>query len=240
MATLTPELPMQHESFADDLAGIPSFFIDPPGAAKRVHTKWFWVGALIVSAVVTVVIGVMSAPILQHVLEIAPIPQGRTPEQYQKGIEIGLMIQKILTYCSAILGAAFFAIMAATLLGMSSIMGVKAKFLELFNLVAGCNLIQVLAGIATLIIIKAKGEISTMAELQPPLGLDIFLPETANKMLLAFLGYFSIFNIWWCVMMILVFSAAFKVSKGKAFAAVAPLILIGLLWKIGTAAMQPR
>jgi len=80
-------------------------------------------------------------------------------------------------------------------------------------LVAGCGLIQALAAIAALIVLKGKGEVSTREELRPALGLDIFLPEGTNKFLSAFLGYFSVFEIWWIVMMVLIFAAAFRVSN---------------------------
>jgi hypothetical protein len=77
-----------------------------------------------------------------------------------------------------------------------------------------------------------------MAELRPALGLDIFLPEGTNKYATAFLGYFSIFEIWWIVMVVLVFSTSFRVSKGKAFAAVLPLVMVSILLRIGAAALQ--
>jgi hypothetical protein len=115
---------------------------------------------------------------------------------------------------------------------------VSARFLALFNLLAGCSVITMLAGIASFVILKAKGEVSTQAELRPPLGLDIFLPPDANKYAAAFLGYFSVFEMWWIVMMVLIFSAAFRVSKGKAFAIVAPLILLAILFRVVGAAFQ--
>jgi hypothetical protein len=149
-----------------------------------------------------------------------------------------MMIQRIAMFCTPIIAAAFLAIQAAILLGSSSIVGVKAKFLQLFNLVAGCSLIQVLSTVAAAIILKSKGEISNLAELRPALGLDIFLPEGANKMLAAFLGYFSVFEIWWIVMIVLIYSTAFRVGKGKAFVAVLPLIFLSLLFRLGGAAFQ--
>jgi hypothetical protein len=124
------------------------------------------------------------------------------------------------------------------LLGTSSVLSVGAKFRDLFNLAAGCGLIQSIAAIAAIVVLKSKGDISTMAELRPALGLDIFLPESANKFLVAFVGYFSVFEIWWIVMLLLIFSAAFRVSKAKALAAILPLVLINLLWRVGAAAFQ--
>jgi hypothetical protein len=177
-------------------------------------------------------------PIVRHVLEIAPIPDGVTPERYQRGIAIGMTIQKVAMFLAPVFAAVIFSIQAAVLLGASSVFSAGAKFRELFNLVAGCGLIQAIAAIAAIVVLKSKGEISSTAELRPALGLDIFLPESANKFLAAFLGYFSVFEIWWIVMLVLIFSAAFRVSKAKAAAVILPLVLLSLVWRIGAAVFQ--
>ena len=101
------------------------------------------------------------------------------------------------------------------MLGASAVFSVGQDFRELFNLVAGCGLIQAVAAIAAIIVLKSKGEISSTAELRPALGLDIFLPEGTSRFLVAFVGYFSVFEIWWIVMLLLIFSAAFRVCKAK-------------------------
>ena len=239
MATIVPELPAeQPESFGSDLAGMGSFFMDPAGAAKYVFRKWFWLGPLIVVGVVSLVTYYMTLPIIQHVLEVTPPPANTPPEQYQKGMEIGMMIQRIIALLMPVWIAAIYAVSALILFAMCSAMSVNAKFLWLFNLLAGCSLIQLLGGIAGFIIVKAKGEVSTMAELRPPLGFDIFMPEGTNKYAVALVGYFSIFEIWWIVMMVLVFSAAFRVSKGKAFAVISPLIILSILFRVVGAAFQ--
>src|SRR5579883_307299 len=239
MGTLAPELPASSgENFASDLAGMGSFFLDPPGAARRVHSKWFWIGPLIVFSIIALVASFIIMPIAQHVMEIAPLPPNTTPEQYQRGMSIGLTIVKVSMYLAPVWAAILFDIQAAILLGSSAVMTVKTGFRQLFNLVTGCSLIQALSSIAGVVILKAKGDISTQAELHPALGLDIFLPAGSNKFLAAFLGYFSVFEIWWIVMMVLIFAAAFKVSKGKAFAVVLPLVIVSLLFRFVGAAFQ--
>jgi Yip1 domain len=239
MATMVPELPAeQPESFASDLAGIGNFFFDPGAAAKYVYRKWFWVGPLILVGVVSFVVYYLMLPIIQHVVEITPAPANTPPEQYQKGLEIALMIQRVIAFLMPVFVAGLYAITALILFAMCSVVGVNAKFRQLLNLVAGCSVISMLAGIASLVILRAKGEISTQAELRPALGADIFMPEGANKYAVAFLGYFSVFEIWWIVMMVLILSAAFRVSKGKALAIILPLVLLGILFRVGGAAFQ--
>ena len=222
-----------HESFADDLAGIPSFLIDPQGSARRVHTKWFESREPTLPRA-----GIVLTPIAQHVMEIAPIPDGVDPAVYQQRLQQGFKFQSYAIYLAPITTAIIFALQAVVLFGVSQIFTVKATFRQMFNLIAGCSIIQLLSSIASVIILKTKGEISTMAELRPALGLDIFLPEGTNKFLMAFLGYFSIFEVWWMVMLVLIASAAFKVNKGKAAMIVAPLVLISLLFRVGAAVFQ--
>ena len=238
MATTVPGSSAESETLSDDLAGMGSFFIDPQGAARRVFHKWFWIGPLIIFSIVSVIASYLMLPMVQHVLEVSPIPAGASPEQYQRGMEIGMTVQRVSMYFSPVIVAVILALQALVIWATCSVLSVDVKFRWLFNLVAGCSLIQVLASIASLVILKGKGEISTMGELRPALGLDIFLHEGTNKYLMALLGYFSIFEIWWIVMMVLVFSAAFRVNKGKAFVAVLPLIGVSILLRIGGALFQ--
>ena len=239
MSTTVSGLPANRpETLADDIAGMGSFFIDPPGAAQRIFRKWFWLGPLVLISVVSTIAIYIRMPFMQHVMEVAPAAASLSPEQLQKNIGIAMTMQRVSMYLTPVLTGIFMAVQALILLGMCSVLAVNARFLSLFNLVAGCSLIQLLAAVASLIILKAKGEASTMAELSPPLGLDIFLSSGANKYLTAVVGFFSLFEIWWAVMMMLILCAAFRISKGKAFAIVLPLLLLGLAFRIVGAVFQ--
>ena len=223
------------ENAGSNIAGMGSFFIDPQGAAKRLFTKWFWVWPLLVFMLVSLVGNFVVTPIVQNVLTSQPVPAGVNPETYQRQIEVGMKVQRIAGIVFPVLMIAF---QALVLWGMASMVAVEAKYRQMLNLAAGCALIQALAAIAGVIILKAKGDISSMAELRPALGLDIFLPDSTNKVLLALVGYFSIFEIWWIVMMVLILCAAYRIGKAKAAAIVAPLVLISLVFRVVIAAFQ--
>ena len=82
MSTLAPELPGEERGgFGDDLAGMFSFYIDPPGAARRVHHKWFWVAPLLLVSVVSIITGIIRIPIVEHAMESMQMPGNATPEQ---------------------------------------------------------------------------------------------------------------------------------------------------------------
>lgn len=239
MSTLAPDLPLEpHESFTDDLAGMGSYFIDPEGAARRASHKWFWVGPLIVCSIIAIVTQLLRLPITQQVMETMPIPNGLSEAQWNKNLQISLMIQHIAVWCSPILVAVIYLIEAGILMAMASILAGSARFRTLFNIVAGCSLITSLEAIASVTVLKMKAPVSTVAELKPPLGLDIFVSEGSNKMLMGLLSYFTVFNLWWIVMMVLVLAAALRITKGKAFAILLPLIVLSLLLVIVGAAFQ--
>jgi hypothetical protein len=239
METVVPELPVPHpESFLSDITGMFNFLIDPKGAARYVHSKWFWVAPVILTSIIGIAAGIMMQPIVRHVLEVTAPPPNVSPEQYQRSMAIGIKISQVAVYLAPVLVLATVAIDALVLFAACSVMSVKASFRSLFNLAAGTSIITSLAALATAAVLVGKGEVSTQAELRPPLGLDIFMPEAANKFLVAFVGYFSVFELWWIVMTVLVISAAFKVDKGKAAMIVTPLVLLGLLARVGGAVFQ--
>lgn len=239
MATTAPGLPAdQSESFASDFLGMGSFLIDPAGAARRVPHKLFWVGPLIVVSIISLVVGLLMLPLMQHAMEGMAVPPNANPEQFQKGIAMSLKFQHVAVYATPIIVAAMMAIQALVIWGTALILAVQATFRSIFNLVAGCSLINALASVAAVVILRAKGGASSPAELRPPLGLDIFLGEETNKVLLALVGYFSVFEIWWIVMMMLTFSLAFRVSKGKALTAVAPIVILEIALRLLGAVFQ--
>ena len=240
MSTLAPDLPLEpRESFADDLAGMGSYFIDPEGAAKRATHKWFWLGPLIVVSIVAIITQLVRLPITQQVMETMAPPNGMSDAQWAKQSQISLAFQHVFVWLSPVVVAIFYLIETGILLAMASILAGNAKFRTILNIVAGCSLIASLEAIASVVVLKMKAPVSTIAELKPPLGLDIFLSEGSNKFLMGFLSYFTVFNIWYVVMMILVLSAALRISKGKAFAIVLPWIVLTLLFIMVGAAFTP-
>lgn len=241
MATMAPGVPDENRgTLLSDLSGMGNFFIDPAGAARCVFHKWFWVGPIVIMSIVAMLIQAQMIPLVQHVMEVAPLPPNTDPAQYQKGMQMAITIQHFVLYAMPLFILLILAIQAGLVTGTASLLSVKTKFLYVFNLICGVSLIGSLGGIATAIIVRAKGDPSSMAELKPPLGLDIFLPEGTNKYLMAILGYFSVFQLWTIVMFVLIFSIAFKCRKGTAFMAYVPVIFLTLLFMLVGAAFTPK
>jgi hypothetical protein len=233
MTTATPEVPLgRSESFTDDLAAIPSFLIEPVAAARRLNRKWFWLGPLILFSVVSIIASSIMMPMARHVAENLPAPDGVDPDKFQQQMQIGLKIQQFAIYFAPITVAALYALQALILWATGAGLALRTNFRQMFNLIAGCSVIQMLAALAGVVIVKFKGEPSNMAGFRPAMGLDLFLPEDTNKFVAAAIGYFSVFEIWWIVMLVLIISAGFRVSKGKAFAVVVPLVILSICFRV--------
>lgn len=225
-------------SMADDVTGVIDFLIDAPGAARRLPRKFFWITPIVILSVVMIVVGILNLPLVQQAMANQSPPANVNPEQFQKQMGIGLMIQRIAMYLSPVLIMLSTAIYALIVMASCVVIDLKPKFLAMFNLMAGLSIIDALKVVAATIIIHMKGAPTGMADLQPPLGLDIFMPTGSSKVLVAFLGYLNVFQIWEIVMAVLIFAAAYRVSKSKAAVAVLPLFALGLILRLVGAMFQ--
>jgi hypothetical protein len=234
LPTAEPESPMS------DFGGMFNFFIDAQAAAKRLPRKWFWIAPLIFASIVLIVLGVLNMPLVQQAMMNQPPPPNMDPARYQHGMQVGMMIQKVAIFLSPVIMVVFWAIMALIVWATCSVISIQARFIELFNLMAGVSLITVLQAVVQAVILHAKGEPSGVADLQPAIGLDIFAPQGTNHVLVAFLGFVNVFEIWMIVMAVLIIAAAYRVSKGKAFIAILPLFALALLLKLVGAFFSPR
>lgn len=212
-----------------DFAGVFSFLMDPVGAAKRLPRKFFWIAPLVIVSIVYIVCGVLNFPLVQQAMMNQPPPPNASPEQFQRGMQIGLTIQKVALFFSPVIFLIMSALGALVILVGALVVGIKARFLELFNMSAGLAIIGALKVIATSVIIHAKGEPSSIADLKPPLGLDIFAPVGMSKVAVALLGFINIFDIWGFVMTVAILSIFYRVKVGRAVIATLPLYIILLL-----------
>ena len=145
---------------------------------------------------------------------------------------MAIRLQSVGIYLSPLIFLVISAVSALIILATASVLGLKARFLELFNLMAGLSLIGALKVIATTVIIHMRGEPSSIADLQPPLGLDIFAPAGMSKVAVAFLGFFNIFELWQFVMAVAIITVFYRSSVGKAVISVVPLFVIALLFSL--------
>lgn len=227
----------ENPSVGSGILGMFNAFVDPVGLAKAVKAKWFWLWPLIIMLIVFIVVGNLMLPYSLQLMDAKMAERGMPPEQLEnaknmahKFAPIGVIITPIFIVLFVMLGA-----WLVTVTG--SILGVRAKFRDVFSISMACTLIGCLQYIATYIVVRSKGdEIVNQEQLTPAFGLDIFVP--AHGIPLAILNFFSIFEIWSIVIFGLAVAALTGASKGKAFAAITPAWLVVLILRIVGAAFS--
>ncbi len=212
--------------------GMFNAFVDPAGLAKRVPAKLFWVWPVITVSLVFIVVGYLLQPFTMQLIDANMAHQNIPPERIETARNMGHMIGKATIVLTPIFVILFIMLGAWLVSLTASMVGVRTKFRDVFSLMAACSLISCLQYIATYIVLRSKGdEITTQDQMTPPFGLDILVPS-AHGMLLAFLNFFSIFEIWYLVILGLALAYLTGSSKGKAFAAITPAWALPLLFKL--------
>jgi hypothetical protein len=159
-------------------------------------------------------------------------------EQAERARHVTHMIYQFLPVASPVFIVLFLLLFAWLVSVMGSIAGVRAKFRDVFALLAACQLIQSLQAIATYVVLHAKGdEITSQEQLTPPFGLDIFL-QNIHGGLFALVHFFSIFEIWYLIVLTVALAALAKSTLGKAFFAIMPVWILSLLGQVVQAMMQ--
>jgi hypothetical protein len=226
-------------SVGDGLIGMLDAFVDPKGTAKRIPAPLSWLWPSILLVLIYAVVSFLLAPYAISFADAQIAQRGLPPEQMETARRLAHTISQITPVVTPVFVLLFLALFAWLVGVTGSIVGLRTKFRDVFSLMAACGLINALQSIATLIVVRAKGdEVTSQEQLTPPFGLDIFLPDIHGT-LLAAVNFFSIFELWYLVVFTIGYAALAKTSKGKAFFAISLTWIIPLLIKIGQAMLQP-
>jgi hypothetical protein len=199
--------------------------------AKAVKAKLFWLWPLIILSIIFIVFGYLMMPYTLQLGEVRLAQQNVPPERLENARNMTRTITQVFVYLVPVF-LVLFTMLGAWLVAVTgSIVGLRAKFRDIFSLMMATSLIAALQYIATYIVLRTKGdEITSQEQMTPAFGLDIFIP--AHGILLTLLNFFSIFQIWSLVMLALALASLAGSSKGKAFAAITPAWLIPLIFRI--------
>lgn len=225
-------------SVADGLVGMLNVFVDPAGAAKRIPAPLSWLWPVIALIIIYVVFGSLMLPYALALVDLRLSQQNASPEQVERAKNITHVVTQFSVALTPAIVIGIILLIAWLVTAMGSMAGLRAKFRDLFSLLAACSLIPALQYIATYIVIRAKGdEITSQEQLTPPFGLDIFF-QNVHGALLALLNYFSIFQIWYLIVLTIGLAYLGKSSKGKALFAITPAWLLPLVLRVVQAMLQ--
>jgi hypothetical protein len=230
-ATPAAPPPEPTASLKEGLLGLVNVYIDPASTARRVQLKWFWVYPLVVLSIVSIIVQLQLIPFTIQAMRVDP-PNGISGEQLDRMLSLTTTISTVTAYCIPIIILIFTAIAALLVMAVGAIVDARVRFQHLLSLLLTCGMISMLQYIAAVIVLKSKGldDIQSMHQLQVPLGLDIFI--NASGALGGVLNFFSIFMIWYIVILGLTYAHLAKVSKGKAFFAIIPAWLVPMLFAV--------
>jgi len=226
----------------DGLIGMLNAFVDPAGLAKRVPAPLSWLWPIITLSIIYIVFGYLMLPYTLALVDLRmsqQMSQNNAPvEQIERARSITHTITQFSVPATPLIVIGLLALFAWLVSAMASMAGLRAKFRDIFSLMSACALIPSLQYIATYIVVHAKGdEITVQEQLTPPFGLDIFLQDIHGA-LFALVNFFSIFEIWYLI--VLTFGLAYlgKSTKGKAFFAITPAWVLPLVLRIVQAMVQ--
>ena len=233
----------QSLTVGDGFIGMLNVFVDPAGAAKRIPAPLSWLWPLITLSIIYIVSGYLMLPYIMGLIDVRinqQISQQNTPaEQAERARTVAHAIYQFYPLAVPVIVILFILFFAWLISAMGSMAGLRAKFRDIFALLSACSLIPSLQAIATYIVLRAKGdEITSQDQLTPPFGLDIFL-QNIHGALLGLVNFFSIFEIWYLVVLTLALAYLGKSSKGKAFFAITPAWVLPLVIKVVQGMLQP-
>jgi hypothetical protein len=233
----------ENAGIATGLLGMFNAFVDPMGLAKRVKAKLFWLWPLITICGVYIVVGYLMLPYTMQLVDFSmqqrAAAQSIPSEQMEKARNMAHTISQFGITFTPVFVVGILALLAWLVTVTGSMVGLRAKFRDVFSLMAACSLINALQVIATYIVVRTKGdEIQSPEQLMAPFGADIFIQDVHGAML-GFLNFFSIFEIWYLVILGLALAYLTGSSKGKAFAAITPVWVIPLLLVVVRAKFSP-
>jgi len=223
-----PPSPPAAPGLGSRVLGMFNVFVDPDATARLIPYGWSWIPPLALSSIVIAFTSWLNIPIALEVMQRNP-PANMSTEQVARALPMISLTQKIAAAASPLIMTAILAIFAALLSAASVVLNIRSRYRDNFSLLAHAGLIGVLQQLAGFLVIRLKaGEIQSIQELRPSFGFDLLLAEGSNRLLQGVLSYFSIFTVWYIVMLALTFANLTGISKGKAFVATAPVWILSM------------
>ena len=225
-------MPEENMGISSGLIGMLNAFVDPAGTARRVPAKLFWVWPVITLSIIYGVFGYLMLPYTMQLVDIKMSQANIPPEKLESAKNTAHAFSQIGAPLTPVFVVLILMLLAWLVSVMGSMTGARAKFRDVFSLMSACALIRALQTIANYVVIRTKGdEIQSPEQLAAPFGLDILLQDVHGP-LLAVLNFFSIFEIWYIVILTFAYAYLTKSSKGKAFIAITPAWVLPLFFQV--------
>ena len=199
---------------------------DPAAVFQRVTEKPKFLMPFIGMSVVQIILGIVNMPFLKAAMQ-AQIAQAQVPAggpDPSSFAAIGLIFVPVGIAIALVLGAFVLWVLV-------SLVGGEGKFGTLLSVATYAAVPSViLLGIVGSVVLQLQGTqgISSPADMQPALGLDLLAPWTKG-FLGAVLKGINPFSIWGLVLTAIGVSTTHRLSKGSGYVVATVSLVIGLL-----------
>ena len=208
--------------------------LEPTAVFERVREKPKFLAPFLVVCVLQIVIGAINLPFTQaakHAMAASrPAAPAGAPDP-AKFAAIGLIFVPVGLVIAYVISAGLLWILTSVISG-------EAKFLSLLSVTTYASITGVLLAAAGVVVLRLRGidNVTSMADLQPALGLDLLVPE-AGKFLTAVLKSINPFTIWGLVLTAIGVTVTHKTGKGTGYTIATVSFLIGVLVAAGMASL---
>jgi hypothetical protein len=120
-----------------------------------------------------------------------------------------------------------------------TLVGAEASFPVLLSVATYVSVTGVLLQLARLavLMLRGSGAVASMDDLQPPLGLDLLVPE-AGRVATALLGQCNPFTVWGVVLTAIGIHVTQRTSKAAAYGVAAATFVLGCAFAAGAALLR--
>lgn len=204
-----------------------------PGAVfAAMREKPRILGALLAVMAVQVVVGVLSMPFVRTAMRAQM--QGQ-PDMQPEQVETAVQVAGVFGIIGPPIGILIMLLIATLLLWvLVSVVGGEAKFKHLFAVSLYALVPAILLQLVGIVILMLRGaeSVTSMQDLQPSLGLDLFVGRVADLGSFArtFLQTINPFGIWQLVLVAIGIERTHDVSRGAAYtASIVSFLIVALV-----------
>lgn len=170
--------------------------------------------------------------------QFAQAGRNMSQEDIDRAVRFSTAIAKGMMYVAPLVNIIFFAAVAGILLLGFRLFGGEGNFKQAFSVTLYSWMPMMIAGIAMLVILIARGNVGAEqlnSLVMSNLGFLVDMKE--NPVAYALLSSIDVFSLWTLALFVIGFSFISGLSSGKSAAIVIPLWAVLVIIKVGFAAM---
>jgi hypothetical protein len=239
--------PEQVESATPEVSAVQSIWgvlVAPEKTFRALAVRPHWLPALLLLVAAALALSLIVTPRLdmKQVIREAIEDSGQEipAAQLEQQVEMAEKFKWLGTASQVVLQPAVYMLMAAIFLVVFRLMGSDIDFRHSLSVAVHGMMPFLIATLLSIPVVMSRAELS-MAEVQSGgflhSNLAAFAPESAGKVLVAFLGSVDIFSIWTIALLAIGYRVVGKVSKAAALGVVIALWAVVVAGKVGLAAI---